>query len=79
MKSAIILSAFCGALVLAACSTSSSSVQRHEAACLNDAVTGALLGGVVANQFWQNSRSRRSVGVAGGAMVGAAVNSRYSC
>lgn len=74
MKVAFLIPAFCGTLALANCTTSS-----HEAACLNDAVTGALLGGVVANQFWQNSSSRRAVGVAGGAALGAAANSRHSC
>lgn len=78
MRFAVLILAFCGALILAGCSTSS-SLTRHEAACMNDSITGALLGGLVANQFWQNSSSRRAVGVASGAMIGAAANSRYSC
>ncbi|WP_170425831.1 glycine zipper 2TM domain-containing protein [Ruegeria arenilitoris] len=53
------------------------AARQHEIACLSGTLGGALIGGVIGNQF--GGGSGRDILTAGGAVAGGAAGQRYAC
>ncbi|TMV06838.1 glycine zipper 2TM domain-containing protein [Ruegeria sediminis] len=81
MNSKLILTTIAAAGLLAACEPAptpqAQAARQHEIACLSGTVGGALIGGVIGNQF--GGGSGRAALTAVGAGLGAAGGNRYSC
>ncbi len=81
MKKIAWTTACIGTLALQACGPAATPQQQaqrqHEIACISGSVGGALIGGVIGNQF--GGGSGRDILTAGGAAAGAIQGSRYAC
>ncbi len=81
MKKSAFVGMLIGTFVLQACGpapTRQQQAQRqHEIACLGSTVGGALIGGVIGNQF--GGGSGRTILTAGGAAAGALAGNSYGC
>ncbi|MCE8522756.1 glycine zipper 2TM domain-containing protein [Ruegeria pomeroyi] len=83
MKKTIVVGVLGGAIatILVSCGpapTARQQAQRqHEIACMSGTIGGALIGGVIGNQFGRGSGRR--IMTAGGAVAGGVAGSRYAC
>lgn len=81
MKKVMVSGALISAFALQACAPASTPQQQaqreHEFACTAGSIGGALIGGLIGNQF--GGGSGRTIMTAGGAVAGASVAASYEC